>query len=242
MYGSELPSSLGTAPALFSTFSPYPDDRSGVSVSSGFVDFASGRNSIVTASGPGSPAQVKVFYFSLMVPIVPATAGGAAPHVHPGGSNQPTNTAVFLPFGDSYRGGVSLATGWLAGSLGGAERIVVSQLTGPGAVKVYSSGSALHGGPTMYLDSAMEHGHRVDFAEIASFNPFGVSSGVSVATTSTISGADLLVSGVSAQDRTVQVLKYRFARTSADAVTLEAVPLGKVASAAGSVAYVLGGD
>ena len=65
---------------------------------------------------------------------------------------------------------------------------------------------------------------------------------MSVATTSTMSGADLLVSGISAQDKTVQVLKYQFVRTKADAVTLEVVPLGKVASAAGSVAYVLGGD
>ncbi len=162
--------------------------------------------------------------------------------MHPSGGNQPTNTAVFLPFGDAYRGGVSLATGWLAGSLGGAERIVVSQLAGPGAVKVYSSGSALQGGPAMYLESAMEHGHGVDFAEIASFNPFGEASGVSVATTSTTSGADLLVSGVSPQDRTVQVLKYQLVRTKADAVTLQAVPLGKIASSAGSLPYVLGGD
>jgi len=242
VYGSPLPSSLGTAPTLFSRFNPYADDRSGVSVSSGFVDFMSGRNSIVTASGPGSPAQVKVFYFSLMTPIVPTTAGGVTVHGHSGGSHQPTNTAGFLPFGESYRGGISLATGWLAGSLGGAERIVVSQLTGPGAVKVYSSGSALHGGPAMYLDSSMEHGHRVDFAEIASFNPFGGATGVSVATTSTISGADLLVSGVSPQDGTVQVLKYQLVRTKADAVTLQAVPLGKIASAAGALPYVLGGD
>ena len=34
-------------------FNPYADDRSGVSVASGFVDFATGRNSIVTAPGPG---------------------------------------------------------------------------------------------------------------------------------------------------------------------------------------------
>ena len=41
-----------------------------------------------------------------------------------------------MPFGTDYRGGVSLATGWLTGSIGGAERIVVGQLTGPGAMKV----------------------------------------------------------------------------------------------------------
>ena len=233
VYGSPLPSSPGAAPTLFSTFSPYSGDQSGVSVSSGFVDFMSGRNSIVTAPGPGSPAEVKVFNFSLMTPI-----GG---ETNPSGAVQPANTAAFMPFGDAYRGGVSLATGWLAGSVGGAERIVVGQLTGAGTVKIYSSGSALQGGPSMYLHSAMEHSHTVDYTEVASLNPFGGASGVSVATTSTTSGADLLVSGVSPQDKTVQVLKYQLVRPNADAVTLEAVPLGKVASAAGSVPDALGG-
>ena len=88
----------------------------------------------------------------------------------------------------------------------------------------------------------MEHSHGVDFAEIASFSPFGGASGVSVATTSTIFGADLLVSGVSPQDRTVQVLRYQLVRTKADAVSLQAVALATVASAAGSLPYVLGGD
>ena len=116
-------------------------------------------------------------------------------------------TASFMPFGTDYRNGVSLATGWLTGSIGGAERIVVGQLTGPGAVKVYSSGSALQGGPVMYLHSAMAHSPIVDFTEAASFAPFSGSAGVRVATTSTTTGADLLVSGVSAEDKTVQVLK-----------------------------------
>ena len=65
VFSSELPSP-GTAPQLFSTFSPYADDQSGVTVASGFVDFATGRYSIVTAPGPGSSTQVKVFNFSLM--------------------------------------------------------------------------------------------------------------------------------------------------------------------------------
>ena len=147
-----------------------------------------------------------------------------------------------MPFGDAYRGGVSLATGWLAGSLGGAERIVVSQLAKPGVVKVYSSGSALQGGPIMYLDSAMEHSHSLDFAEIANLSPFGKASGVRVATTSTTSGADLLVSGVSPLDKTVQVLKYQLVRPDADTVTLQALRLGKVVSATGSLPDVLGGD
>ena len=162
--------------------------------------------------------------------------------MNPAGSLQPLNSAAFKPFGDDYRDGVSLATGWLAGSIGGAERIVVGQLAGTGIVKVYSSGSALDGGPAMYLHSAMEHSHANAYSEIASLKPFDGSSGVSVATTSTTAGADLLVSGVSQKDGAAQVLKYRLVRPSEDATMLEAEPLGEVAEAPGSSLRVLGGD
>ena len=40
-----------------------------MSVATGFVDFSTGRESIVTAPGPGSPAEVKVFAFPLLKPI-----------------------------------------------------------------------------------------------------------------------------------------------------------------------------
>jgi FtsP/CotA-like multicopper oxidase with cupredoxin domain len=230
VFGTALPASPGTAPALFSSFAPYPGDRSGVTVSAGFVDLMSGRNSIVTAPGPGTPAQVKVFYYSLMTPI------GAAPE--PGA--RPAMSAQFWPFGEAYAGGVSLATGWLAGALGGTERIVVGQQVG-GAVAVYSSGSALQGGPAMYLLSAMAHEH-VDFVEMARFTPFGGGSGVSVATTSTTVGADLLVSGVSPADKNVEVRRYQLVRPTSSATALQAVALGTVAAAAGAASAMLGGD
>jgi FtsP/CotA-like multicopper oxidase with cupredoxin domain len=243
VYSSKLPSPPGTAPALFATFSPYAGDRSGVSLATGFVDFATGRHSIVTAPEPGVPAEVKVFAFSLFKPIN-NRGGHAAGHtgVHAAGPSQPANTASFKPFGDAYRGGVSLATGWLAGSLGGAKRIVVSQLAGPGTVKVFSSGSALDEGPALYLHSPNEHGHAPAFREIASFNPFEGTSGTRVATTSTTTGADLLVSGVAAQGRSASVVRYEFARPSAQATTLQARRLGEVFSAAGSQPAMLGGD
>ncbi|MFG1481089.1 multicopper oxidase domain-containing protein [Xanthobacter sp. V4C-4] len=203
---------LGWAPAVFAAFSPFGDDRSGVAVSSGFVDFATGRNSIVTAPGAGAPSRVKVFAFPLLGRAGSQGGGdaGAAAAVLPVGAalagfspfdslcrtpvapGAPVITAEFAPFGDDYRGGVSLATGWLAGVLGGAERIVVGQRDG-GVVKVFSSGSALDGGPAMYLHSALAH-PAVAFKEMASFAPFGAGvAGVSVATTSTTEGADLLV-------------------------------------------------
>ena len=241
VYRAKLPASPGTAPELFSSFSPYLDDRNGVSVASGFVDFTTGRYSIVTAPGVGSMAQVKVFNFSLMTPIDHKKRTGPGADQCEPGDNKPAVTNAFMPFGMGYRGGLSLATGWLAGSLGGAERIVVGQLTGPGEVKVYSSGSRLEGGPKIYL-AAADHTPVANFAEIASFKPFDDASGVSVATTSTTSGADLLVSGISPADKSVQVLKFELVRPDPDAVRLDARQLSTVVSAAGTSALVLGGD
>ena len=232
VYGARLPKP-GTAPALFTSFAPYAGDSSGVSLATGFVDFSTGRNSIVTAPGPGSTAEVKVFVFPLLNQI------GDTPVASP----QPATTGSFRPFGDAYRGGVSLATGWLAGSLGGAKRIVVGQLADGTQVKVYSSGSALDGGPAMYLHNPAHHGHGAEFREIASFAPFDGTAGVRVATTSTTTGADLLVSGVSAQGM-ASVQKYDFTRPDAKATVLQAVKLGDVAAATpgGRVPTVLAGD
>jgi hypothetical protein len=84
---------------------------------------------------------VKVFNFSLMTPLDGTPAGGAVKDKCPG-PRQAAVTAAFMPFGLGYHGGLSVTTGWLTGALGGAKRIIVGQLTGPGTVKVYSSGSA----------------------------------------------------------------------------------------------------
>lgn len=242
VFRSDLPSEPGKAPSLFSSFSPYPDDSSGVSVASGFVDFATGRYSIVTAPGPGSPAQVKVFVYPLMPAIGPKTkTASATKDMCPEDSGKPNLSAAFMPFGLDYKGGVSLATGWLAGTLGGTERIVVGQLAAPGAVKVFSSGSALQGGPAMYLAPA-DHSPIVGFSEMASFTPFDGEAGVTVATTSTTHGADLLVSGVLARDKTAQVVKYQLVRPSPQATNMLVKKLGTVVSKAGSVPNVLGGD
>ena len=240
VYRAELPVSTGTAPELFSTFNPYLDDRNGVSVASGFVDFTTGRYSIVTAPGPGSIAQVKVFNFSLMKPIDKTKHTGPMAEQCEPGANKPVVTNAFMPFGINYRGGLSLATGWLAGSLGGAERIVVGQLAGPGEVKVYSSGSRLRGGPEIYI-AGMKHTPIANFAEIASFEPFDGASGVSVATTSTTIGADLLVSGLSPDDRSAQVLKFELMRPDPNAAKLLARQVSAVTSA-GTQPPVLGGD
>jgi hypothetical protein len=234
---------------LFATFKPYGEDQSGVSVATGFVDFSTGRESIVTAPGRGSPAEVKVFAFPLFKPIAEAEAKPDAKADHGGmhvtdnmhATNEPVNTASFTPFGKDYRAGVSLATGWLAGSLGGAKRIVVSKLADSGSVKIFSSGSALDGGPSLYLQSPEHHGHGAQFREIASFEPFGGPGGTRVATTSTTAGANLLVSGAAPGGSEASVIKYDFVRPNAQATTLEALRLGQVWSGKGSPPG-LGGD
>ncbi|MDI4654941.1 multicopper oxidase domain-containing protein [Xanthobacter autotrophicus] len=248
---------LGWAPALFSSFSPYGDDRSGVTLSTGFVDFSTGRQSIVTAPGPGVPARVRVFAFPLLSPVGAGTAVALSPPapatpipaaLAPFGDIcrgnvdrfEPVTTAEFSPFGDDYKGGVSLATGWLAGVLGGAERIVVGQLDG-GAVKVFSSGSALDGGPAMYLHSAAAH-PQVAFGEMATLQPFGAGGrGLSVATTSTTEGADLLVSAPPDGGRPAQVVRFHMARPDPSAKQLEARRVGQ-AEVASLGRITLGGD
>ncbi len=232
----------GRAPELFSTFNPYLDDTNGVSIAAGFVDFTTGRYSIVTAPGPGSVAQVKVFNFSLMKPIDKARKKLEGSEQCEPGQNKPAVTNAFMPFGMGYRGGLSLATGWLTGPLGGAETIAAGRLTGPGEVKVYSSGSRLDGGPGVYLASA-EHSPVPTFSEIASFTPFDdPSSGVSVATTSTTTGSNLLVSGVAAEDKTTRIRKYEFIRLEPDATTLQAKQVSEIVSTSGAQPAGLGGD
>lgn len=230
IFSSELPA-LGSTPATFATFLPYGDDASGVNLAAGFVDFLTGRNSIVTA--PGTGAQVKVFSYSLMTPI-------GAPPAWPNNPGTPHMDASFAPFGADYAGSMSVATGWLAGSYGGAEAIAVGRLTGAGTVKVYSTGTALEGNPKMYLHSAMMHELASNFSEIASFDPFAGASSVRVATTSTTIGADLLASGVSGGS--VRVEKFRLTRSSPQAHLLTATPVHAVQSAAGTVPAVIGGD
>lgn len=186
-------------------------------------------------SRPLSRWVLKVFAFPLLQPIGKADRGGV-----PAG-DQPVNTAFFVPFGDDYRGGVSLATGWLAGPLGGAKRIIVSQLADRGSVRIFSSGSALEGGPSLYLQTPEDYGHAARFREIASFEPFGGAGGMRVATTSTTTGANLLVSGVAPGGAEASVIKYDFARPNAQSTTLEAVRLGQVWSGKGSPP-ALGGE
>jgi hypothetical protein len=202
------------------------------------VDMMSGRYSIVAAPGPGARSVVKVFRFWLMKPIPGVPSGVSAMHMHQD-SQGPVTTATFMPFGNNYRGGISLAVGWLAGELGGAQSIVAGQLSG-GGVRVFSSGNALQGQPRVYLKDPQDHDYGVGFSQVMSFNPFGAIPGVRVGTTATTSGADLLVSGIAG--RTARVVKYRLMRPNAHAGFLMAKRVKVVRSAAGLSPEPLAGN
>ena len=73
VFSSAMPKDSGTAPDVFSAFTPYPGSESGVALATGMVESGSGRESIVTAPGPGEAPLVKTFRYDLYEP----TARGA---------------------------------------------------------------------------------------------------------------------------------------------------------------------
>jgi hypothetical protein len=168
------------------------------------------------------------------------TSGDHAGH----DSTAPVMTSEFLAFDPTHLGGVSLTTGWVAGAEGGAQSIIVGMLDAPGTVRTFSAGSALDAGPALYLQSPSDHSQHVTFAQTSEFTPFDGSAagGVRVATTSTVTGADVLVSGLSADGSSSEVRRYALSRAKSTATTLTPTLLGRVVSMPGSRVVSLGGD
>jgi hypothetical protein len=108
--------------------------------------------------------------------------------------------------------------GWQTGAVPRAGPAVdLIKGTSSDGVRVWSSGSALDGQPIAYLEDPNGHADRIDFRQIASFEPF-MGSGVTVATTSTTDGADLLVSGSASNG--AEVREYGLARPDQAATTV----------------------
>ena len=216
VYSSTLPGESGTAPDVFSAFTPYPGSQSGVTLATGMVESGSGRESIVTAPGPGEAPLIKTFRYDLYTPTARATANGTAAQGHSAKANEPKMTSQFMAYDEAYQGGVALSAGWVIGPEGGAKSIVTSQLADGGEVRVWSTGSRLDGQPGFYLDDPNHHEENVKYAQIASFAPF--KGPVTVATTSTPYGADLLVAGNGPGGP--EVRKYTLARPTPQATTV----------------------
>lgn len=229
IFSSTLPK-LGQIPRIVGDFSPYPGQKAGVNLTVGMIEVSSGLNSIVTAPGPGQPANIRVFRYEIENPEFCVPTSG------------PKKIAEFMAFDPKYKGGVSLASDWATCQEGGAQMIMVGQRSAPGGVRIFSSGSALDGFPSMYSDSpGADHDAPVKFRQVFQSNPFGPSQGVAaVATTSTIGGADLLVSGQVPGGK-AEIRKFQLRRANPKARVLSAQELGKVENVAGTPG-TLGGD
>ncbi len=119
---------------------------------------------------------------------------------------RPMRTSSFLAFESTYTGGVNVATGWIAGGLGGFSRIIAGKQTGASTVTVFTSGSALTGHPALYLMPASNHSMMAEFTKAADFEAFpGSTTGVDVTTSANPLSADLVVSGVDDGKPTLQV-------------------------------------
>lgn len=172
----------------FATLYPYGNFRGGVDVATGLTDF-SGREVVVTAPGPGLAPLVQTYVFDLMHRNEDRDRRHAG-HVHG------ELASSFLAFEDSYRGGVSIATGWVAGQEGGFSRIIAGKSSGSSEVSVWSTGSRLDGHPELYVMPVTGHADMATYTEAARFEAFpGSTTGVDVTTAATPRGADLVVSG-----------------------------------------------
>ena len=120
-------------------------------------------------------------------------------------------------------------------------RAVVEELW-PELARFQAFESAARGGVSVAAAQIDGTTSGASFREIAAFEPFDGSAGTRVATTSTTTGANLLVSGVAAEGTNASVLKYELVRPNAQSTTLQAVRLGQVWSGKASQPAILGGD
>ena len=172
---------------VFASWHPYGSFTGGVDVATGLID-AGGRESVVTAPGAGMKPLVRTWMFDLFTPN--GSTNWLPQRQHP------VRTSSFTAFESDYTGGVNVATGWVAGQLGGFSRIIAGKQSGASTVSVFTSGSALTGHPEMYLMPADHYAMQVEFALAARFDAFpGSTSGVDVTTTANPRSADLIVSG-----------------------------------------------
>ncbi len=191
---------MALEPMTLGRFVPFAGFKGSISVATGLVD-DSGRNSIVVGAGAGAEPRVGVFNYPLYAPLEDPEPGMSMSVDGDGTLGPLICTASFYAFSQSYRGGISVGTGWVNGPQGGFQNILVGALQGTSHVVTFSSGSALNGFPP----TTMEHGMTVEYSVSSSFYAYGAQShaGVSVSASDTLHGARLLATSLEGQKAVV---------------------------------------
>lgn len=209
--GSYLyPTAIGTAPLIYASFSPTltPCDTTAstkgleiTSLSRGLLNVKGGRFSIIV----GMQSLIRVYTFtSEYSNILDAKyIGKLSVNNHP--VYCPKLVASFYPYGKAYTGGISVTAGYTQAIFGGAEALVVSQLSSThGEFSMFSSGDLLNGWPPLYGEdpSEDEYFYQTSFKKVYSMSTATTSNvestkkSVYVATSSNPYGADIFVSSM----------------------------------------------
>jgi len=191
---------MAMEPMTMASFVPFAGFKGAISVATGLVD-DSGRTSIVVGAGAGAEPRVGVFNYPLYAPLAVPDTGMSMGMEGTGTLGPVICTGSFYAFSQSYRGGISVGTGWVNGPQGGFQNILVGALQGASHVVTFSSGSALNGFPP----TTMEHGMTVEYSVSSSFYAFGAKSqaGVRVSASDTLKGATLLATSLEGESAVV---------------------------------------
>ena len=215
VFSSHLPSPAGVkAPDVFSTFTPYPGSTVGSHPRHrpGRLDARAGPVLVDRARARRAGARQNV-------PLGPVHARlqGRRPRDPPRSrTSHPTRRRPHSSWltTSATPDGVSLAAGWVAGAEGGAKNRHRTARRGRHRARVVDRAvRAWTVNPAIYLENPNHQMGNLEFAQIAAFDTVSPAppGQVTVATTSTTNGADLLVSGTGPPG--AEVRKYTLART-----------------------------
>ena len=159
---------------MFSSFTPYPGSEVRCHpCHRAWSNSGSGRESIVTAPGPGDAPQIKTFRWDLYKPDRARAGQRHGDAGHSSKPNDPTMTSQFLAYDESYTGGI-VAVDRLGRRRRGRRQEHRHRATRRATAPCGSgrTGRGWTGSPAMYLDNPNHHEENVKYAQIASFAPF----------------------------------------------------------------------
>ena len=180
----------GATLKLLSEFTPFgPRFSGGVNLAAADVD-GSGRVSIITAAAVGLSPEVKMWGWNLFTP----NNQPARPHTFLG---QPELMSSFMAGAMNDRRGLTIATTYYAGNMGGFARIITAPARRASEVSVWQMPSSLH--TSMNAPHAV-HGHteNTKAVKLAMIRPFAqrqFRSGFTLGSVNTTTGSLIAVAG-----------------------------------------------